>query len=82
MSKSEVIGKIGEMDPGLFQCCKGTTNGEYRAIERAIEVGCVTTALRNFHVGVLSENEMERFFELQRFFVELEARCFDDLGFE
>lgn len=61
---------------------KAISGEEYKMLQRAIEIGMVASALRNLDISILSEDEREEFFEHQRFFIGLEASCFDNLGFE
>ncbi len=54
----------------------------YQDYARMIEVCCIATMLRNFPISSLRGDEVEEFVRLQNFFIETEARCFDEIGFE
>jgi len=50
-------------------------------IERLVAVSILTTFLRNFPLGNLTEEERHQFLEFQSYFVGVEAKCFDAAGF-
>lgn len=75
-------GKIDRTSVQTPVCRRAISSEEYRMLQRAIEVGAIASALRNLDISILSENERKEFFEHQRFFISLEASCFDELGFE
>ena len=54
----------------------------YSRYARLIEVGGIATMLRNFPISCLRDDEVERFIELQNFFINLEAKCLDEAGVE
>ena len=54
----------------------------YSVMERLVEISCIASMLRNFPVTALHDDEIERFFELQNFFITLESRCYDEAGIE
>lgn len=54
----------------------------YSVLERLVEISCITSMLRNFPVTALHDDEIERFFELQKFFITLESRCYDEAEIE
>ncbi|MBR6214569.1 MAG: hypothetical protein IKQ67_08020 [Candidatus Methanomethylophilaceae archaeon] len=50
-------------------------------IERLVAVSILTTFLRNFPLGNLTEEEKHQFLEFQGYFIGVEADCFDAAGF-
>ena len=82
MAIKSINGKIDRMGVQTPICRRATSSNEYRMLQRAIEFGAIASALRNLDISILTENERKEFFEHQRFFIGLEASCFDDLGFE
>jgi len=82
MTTKRMNGKVGSMGIQTPVCRRAISSEEYRLLQRAIEVGAIASALRNLDISILSENERKEFFEHQRFFIGLEASCFDELGFE
>lgn len=54
----------------------------YQDYARLIDISCIATMLRNFPMTSLRGEEIEEFSRLQSFFIGLEARCFDEAGFE
>lgn len=54
----------------------------YHTMERLVEISRIASMLRNFPVTALHDDEIERFFELQNFFITLESRCYDEAGIE
>ena len=78
---SEIVNNVKLIDEGQSPLRCATSSEEYRSIYRLVEVSSIATFLRNFAVNVLSDVEQKRFFELQNFFIELEARCFYEVGF-
>ena len=61
---------IGDADPS-----------EIPKIERLVDVSILTTFLRNFPLGNLTEEERHQFLAFQSYFVGIEAQCFDAAGF-
>ena len=77
----EIVNNAKLIDEGESPLRFATSSGEYRSICRLVEVSSIATFLRNFAVNVLSDEEQKRFFELQNYFIELEAKCFYEVGF-
>ena len=50
-------------------------------IERLVDVSILTTFLRNFPIGNLTEEERHQFLAFQSYFIGIEAKCFDAAGF-
>ena len=50
-------------------------------IERLVDVSILTTFLRNFPLGNLTEEERHQFLAFQSYFVGIEAQWFDAAGF-
>ena len=50
-------------------------------IERLVDVSILTTFLRNFPLGNLTEEERHQFLAFQSYFIGIEAQCFDAAGF-
>lgn len=50
-------------------------------IERLVDVSILTTFLRNFPLGNLTEEERHQFLAFQSYFIGIEAQCFDAVGF-
>ena len=73
-----------EVIPGLTEssgAC-GSPRIAYHQFSRIIDVCCMAEMLRNFNIASLEDDEIQRFLELQSFFIGLEARCLDEAGFE
>lgn len=49
---------------------------------RIVEICGITEILRNFSVTHLTDEELEKFSELQGYFQDLECRCLEEAGFE
>lgn len=56
--------------------------GSYSDFSRVIDICCMAGMLRNFNIASLRDDEIQRFLELQSFFIRLESRCLDEAGFE
>ena len=54
----------------------------YHQFSRLIDVCCIAKILRDFSMTSLREEEIERFLELQSFFIDLESKCLDEAGVE
>lgn len=54
----------------------------FQQFSRIVDVCCLADLLRNFPVTSLRDDEVDRFLELQSFFLGLESRCLDEAGFE
>ena len=54
----------------------------YHQFSRLIDVCCIANILREFPMSSLRGDEIDRFLELQSFFIRLESRCLDEAGFE
>lgn len=50
-------------------------------MERAVSASILASFLRDFPTGFMDPEEKDEFLRLQRFSVELEARCFEEAGF-
>ena len=70
--------------PGSRDDCdpRGRRKLEYSHFSRLIDVCCIAEMLRNFPITSLRGMEIDRFIELQNYFIDLEAECFDEMGFE
>ena len=80
------IGNIGnstEAGGSLRQSgfLKDTDPAKIPLIERLVAVSTLTTFLRNFPIGNLTDEERQQFLEFQGYFIGIEAECFDAAGF-
>ncbi len=77
----EIIGNNTKINGPLIHGASGM-RASYQDYARMIDVSCIATMLRNFPISSLHEDEVDEFVRLQNYFIGLEARCFDEAGFE
>lgn len=55
---------------------------EYASLYRLVDISCLATFIRNFSIQNLNEDEIQRFLDFQNYVIGLEAKCFEEAGFE
>lgn len=60
----------------------GSPGIPYSQFSRIIDICCMAEMLRNFNITSLRDDEINRFLELQSFFLRLEERCLSEAGIE
>lgn len=55
---------------------------EYKSLNRLVNISCLATFVRNFSIEYLNDDEIQTFLVFQNYVIALEARCFEEAGFE
>ena len=55
---------------------------EYKSLNRLVNISCLATFVRNFSIEYLNDDEIRAFLDFQNYVIALEARCFEEAGFE
>ena len=55
---------------------------EYASLNRLVNISCIATFIRNFSLEYLNDDEIRTFLDFQNYVIALEARCFEEAGFE
>ena len=58
------------------------SSSEYTSLNRLVNISCIATFIRNFSIEYLNDDEIRTFLDFQNYVIALEARCFEEAGFE
>ena len=58
------------------------SSSEYASLNRLVNISCLATFIRSFSIECLNDDEIRIFLDFQNYVIALEARCFEEAGFE